>query len=151
MLKKNISHLSLKHHVNQGQSESFVNTKSTTNLPLDFAKEVPKLKMNQAFNEKNLEALLSGRRHLEKAYNKKNQVIVTHDPKNIQVLSDSSNLNLEQKSSRREGREEHNQSIDNHFKRRASSQQSKNLTASQSSRREYSNKKQLANTLLSIF
>ena len=72
MLKKNISHLSLKHHINPPQSENLVNAKSSTNLPMDFAKEVPKLKITQAFNEKNLDALLSGRRHLEKAYNKKN-------------------------------------------------------------------------------
>ena len=30
MLKKNISHLSLKHHVNTGSSENYMNAKSST-------------------------------------------------------------------------------------------------------------------------
>ena len=56
-------------------------------MPRDIGKDVPTLKLNTVLNEKSLDNLLSGRRHLDKAYNKKNQVIVTHDTRNNMGLT----------------------------------------------------------------
>ena len=72
--------------INQGAIDHFMNTKALATLPLEFTKDPPSIKMNQGINDKNIDNLLSGRRHLEKTYNKKNKVIVTHDNKNIQLI-----------------------------------------------------------------